>query len=85
MGRHEGGEDGVSAMMYVRFENARTDTISDTLGPYPFVQLTYEALRVAPEGEPTAYMLPTGEWTFQGLHYSDVVISTEEDRTCHTE
>ena len=71
-------------MIYVRFEDARTDIISDTFGPYPFMQLTYEALRVGPEGEPIAYMLPTGEWAFQGLRYSDVVISTEGDCLCHT-
>lgn len=35
----------------VRFERGQQDKQSQEFGPFEFVQLTYEGLRIAPDGE----------------------------------
>ena len=60
-----------------RFEGTKTDRASLEYGPYPFVQLTYDALCVGPDGE--ALAIYNGDsWRVLGSDepaYSDVVIS----------
>jgi hypothetical protein len=41
-------------MVLVRFERGRDDQTGPVLGPFEWVQLTYNALRVAPNGEQLA-------------------------------
>jgi hypothetical protein len=36
---------------FVRFENGQEGRVSRTFGPYPFVQLTYEHLKVEVPGD----------------------------------
>lgn len=69
----------------VRFEDGQHDAVSKEYGPYPFVQLTYESLRVGPDGDWLAvYQL--GKWHLDSqksqeegyLYFSDVVIYAQE-------
>ena len=68
-------------MIKFRFENGRTDQWSEDFGPFEFVQLTYEDLRVGPDGESFATMNGNAEWTIDqdesGTVYSDVIIWSE--------
>lgn len=79
--------------VYVRFECGQEDRISKEYGPFPFAQLTYETLRVGPDGEHLAVWLDElqewiplpenphymGNTAFAGpkVWYSDVVIYAE--------
>jgi hypothetical protein len=70
-------------MISVRFERGQNDNVSSVYGPFPFVQLTYEELRVGPEGLTLAIYF-NGWWKIQrggdeGLqNWSDVVIASSE-------
>ena len=53
--------------LYVRFERGRDDIIGPTFGPYEFVQLTYDQLRVGAEGETlAAFYGEDQEWVIDG-------------------
>ena len=67
----------------VRFETGQEERISQEYGPFPFVQLTYNWLRVGPDGADLAVFdretqdwLPDAEPT---VKYSDVVIYPQEN------
>lgn len=65
--------------VFIRFELPREDAIGPTLGPYPYVQLTYEMLTVGPDGEELAHY-DGSEWWLLGSergHYSDIVVYAE--------
>ena len=69
--------------VFVKFSSPALDEDGPTFGPYPFVQLTYENLRVGPDGEDLAYLGDEGCWTLTGLageykhkEYSDLQVST---------
>ena len=61
----------------VRFECGQEDRISVECGPFPFLQVTYNELRIGPEGETLAtFNAETHEWRVlnQEAWYSDVLI-----------
>lgn len=60
----------------VRFECARKERVGPTLGPFEWVQLTYELLRVSPDGEELAHYADEG-WRLgdDDTAYSDVIIA----------
>ncbi len=65
------------ADVYVRFECGQEDRVGEELGPFPFVQLTYNELRFGPDGETLAvYDREADVWvpTSEVEMYSDVVI-----------
>ena len=45
----------------VHFSRPRDEAEGPTLGPFPWVQITYTELRVGPDGE-TLAMLDAGDW-----------------------
>lgn len=49
-----------------------------TLGPFEWVELTYRALRVSPEGTTIAFMNEQGVWesSADGRHFSDLLFET---------
>jgi hypothetical protein len=61
----------------VRFEYGQEDRVSEEFGPFPFVQLTYTALRVGEEGDEVLGTFAGGLWhcSRDGRSYSDVVVS----------
>lgn len=63
-------------MVYLRFECGQEDRTSPEYGPFPFVQLTYDEVRVGPDGDSFASFSTEGEWrTLQDPDwYSDVMI-----------
>lgn len=81
-------------MIVVRFENVHTDEIL-MFGPFDFVQLTYELLRVGPDGDDIAVINEDNDWILQpdqlarerypyleahaGKHFSDVIIVPWEE------
>lgn len=53
--------------MYVRFECGQEDRVSHEYGPFPFVQATFEMLRVGPNGDALAhYDAESGVWVLDG-------------------
>jgi hypothetical protein len=71
---------------YVRPECPREDRVGKELGPFPdFLQLTYEDLRIGPDGDVIAqYNLNTGHWCFRenfrdnNEEWSDIVIYAKD-------
>jgi hypothetical protein len=67
----------------VRFETGQEDRISQEYGPFPFVQLTYNWLRVGPDGDDLAFFdFEEGDWlpnAEPAVKYSDVVIYPQEN------
>jgi hypothetical protein len=66
---------------YLRFEFGQEDHISPVYGPFPFVQLTYELLRVGPDGEELAYFEDANNcWRVRDSAevYTDVIIYDQE-------
>jgi hypothetical protein len=65
--------------MRIHFENVVSGDWSDEIGPFAYVQLTYSSLRAAtPDGEiieDLAVIEQNGLWNYNGLEYTDVVIS----------
>lgn len=45
---------------YIRFERSRDDLPWLTLGPFDYVQLTYDTIRISPEGDHLATF--NGDW-----------------------
>ena len=67
--------------LYVHFERGRHDTDGPTFGPFEFVQMTYNMLRIT-DGETLAYHdAETDEWSIGDLHepFSDVIICDRPD------
>ena len=64
-------------MIKIRFECGLEDRWSPDYGPFDYAQITYDTLRVGPDGADFAFYDPEkGEWT-QGDSsewYSDIVI-----------
>lgn len=56
-------------------------------GPFDFVQITYQSLRVGPDGDPLAWVDRSGLWRVEGDRsetdtewwYSDVVITDRKE------
>lgn len=70
--------------VYIRFECPRDDVEGPILGPYPFVQVTYDELRVGPDGDVVAVLDESGDWEltigageYTGQRYSDFVVYAE--------
>lgn len=63
-------------MIYARFEHVHTDAVR-MMGPYDFVQLTYRAFRVGPNGDEIAYLDDNEDWHLfeDDSIWSDVVIA----------
>ena len=62
----------------IRFECGQEGRISKDFGPFPFVQATYEQIRVGPDGDAIAcWNQNTGHWILTRNHtrWSDFVIS----------
>lgn len=64
----------------IRFENVHTDAITH-IGPYDFVQLTYDLLRVGPSGDELA-SFEDGWWKIiagdhAGEVFSDAIIHAD--------
>ncbi len=59
----------------VRFECGQEDRQREPMGPYEWVQMTYELLRVSPDGEEIGWF-EDDVWKVKGEKgwYSDVVI-----------
>jgi hypothetical protein len=67
----------------VKFENPRFSNAVKIMGPYPYVTLSYESLRVGPHGDPIAiYEVDDDFWRVDGdsERYTDVTIYMEEER-----
>lgn len=61
----------------IHFECGREDRWSEDLGPFPFVQMTYNVLRVGHDGERELahYDVEKDDWIDeQGVAWSDVII-----------
>jgi hypothetical protein len=62
----------------IRFENGQKDLISETYGPFEFLQATYDSLRISPDGDFMAEFVD-GFWRLDPQYndereYSDFVI-----------
>ena len=62
---------------FVRFERGRDGIVGPTFGPFPFVQITYETLRVGPDGDEFAYLHKDGDWYLTDEHTPVALRSTE--------
>jgi hypothetical protein len=85
---------GTPAPLYLTFSRGRDDKEGPILGPFDWVQLTYDEIRVSPNGDPVA-LFDEGDWhlygdTNSGLDrepWSDVVIgpiTPSDSQTPHT-
>ena len=66
-------------MLNIRFECVSEDRVSPPYGPFEYVQLTYNMLRVNPDGMEFAFIDSDGRWRLQGEgngrdYWTDVVI-----------
>jgi hypothetical protein len=65
-------------MVMVRFERGTDAEVGPILGPYEWVQLTYESLRASPDGDVIAFLgEDSHRWYVMGPDYrtwADVVI-----------
>ncbi len=73
--------------LYVRFERGRDDIIGPTFGPYDFVQLTYEDLRVE-VGDDSEIVLAQfihsdQEWRINDLSQVSELKAGRADFLCH--
>ena len=60
----------------IQFVFGQENRESETFGPYDFVQLTYDALRVGPDGDRELATFRDGIWTTDDNRiWSDVIIS----------
>lgn len=67
---------------YIRFDHIPEDRSSEPLGPFPFVQLTHELIRIGPDGEEIGHIDEDDMWVVIGdpNKYTDVVIYGEEEK-----
>lgn len=63
-------------MVYIEFVDIRSDR-SRTLGPFPFVQVTYSDVRVGEDGEQFIATHHNGEWFTpdDNQSWSDFIVS----------
>ncbi len=66
----------MSDKVFIRFECGSEDRIGRELGPYPWIQVTYDAIRVGEDGDTyLAHIDGDGRWvTADGQWWSDFVI-----------
>ena len=65
-------------MVELIFENPRTDA-RHVAGVFSFVQITYDSIRVGPDGDEIAYYR-NGKWCYQhkdDRQWSDVIIAAK--------
>jgi len=48
--------------LIISFSRPRDDAEGPTLGPFPWMQVTYTELRVGPDGDPIAMLGEDGDW-----------------------
>lgn len=66
--------------LHIQFLSYQHETESRWYGPYPFVQMTYESLRVGPDGDHLSFF--NGDWQDPDdptRKWSDVVIHAVGD------
>lgn len=64
--------------LWVTFVCGQENRFSPTLGPYPFVQLTYDTVRVGENGETELAVFKDGWWvTEDSQRWSDVIVATD--------
>lgn len=66
---------------YIRFEDCHTDRIGDELGPFEFAQITYNELKVGPDGDVLAFQDEEGYWRLVEAPYDswpDIIIYFKE-------
>jgi hypothetical protein len=74
------GNDGISGMVFIRFECGKEDRIGPELGPYEFIQITYDCIRAFAPGKPddeidVAHLGKDGHWiTEDGQRWSDFIV-----------
>ena len=63
--------------VYIVFEYGQHNKQSKAHGPYPFVQFTYDAVRVGENGDEEIATFVDGLWvTKDGAQWSDIIINT---------
>jgi hypothetical protein len=63
-------------MVNVELMNVHTDTIEDH-GPYEFAQITYNDLRVGPDGADTIAIFDKGIWKGNdGREWTDITVTS---------
>lgn len=64
-------------MIKITFEYGQQGRMGDTLGPYDFVQVTYDTVRAGPDGDFVLAHFANGLWvTVDGQQWSDFVVHT---------
>lgn len=56
---------------FIRLECGKEDRVSKEYGPFPFTQLTYDSLRVGPDGTHVADISRDGIWLIGGTIFTD--------------
>lgn len=76
--------------VFVEFSCYRDNMQGPQLGPFPFVQVTYDRLRVGPDGNDLAVLGSDGDWHLVGADWgtqagpwSDIVINTHGKENDH--
>lgn len=60
---------------YIRFEYGQQDRIGPDLGPFEYVQATYDEINASPDGETRLAQFVDGLWaTPDGQKWSDFVV-----------
>ena len=68
--------------VFIQFEYGQEDRQSEEFGPYPFVQVTYDAVRVDPNGDTEIASFIDGLWVTQdGQKWSDFIIGSYSSDT----
>lgn len=62
-----------ACMEYRKAEPVGPESV--TLGPYPWVQITYDLVRYGPDGNFTEIEFYDGFWWFEGNAFSDIIIA----------
>ena len=62
--------------MKIQLENVPEERVLKLPGSHKWVQLTYQELRVAPEGDPIGHFGDDGYWHFIGVEgkWTDVIL-----------
>lgn len=65
----------MDATVSMRLENVHTDEQRDIVGPFEWVQLTHEILRMSPDGDEIAHNI-NGDWILveDGSVWTDIII-----------
>lgn len=63
------------AKVFIRFEYGQEDRVGEDLGPFEYIQMTYDTLTAGPDGEREIADLRDGLWvTEDGRTWSDFVV-----------